>query len=332
MNLHSFHSLVWREEAGRAVAALIEHCEAQPYAGRIWAWHLCDGLFCEWFHWDEYTFDGLADYSPAAQADFRRWLRCTYHDDPQALARAWGREVDFETAAIPSPAERAFPSHDEFYDPTRDRPVIDYVRCLNEATADSIVAICQAAKRAMPTPKVTCVFYGYQFSNMPRAQLNGHYALRRVLDSPAVDMLACPHSYSYRGEGRLPHPAGGGRCHPPRGQDPFRRDRLQDGVDAAFGDLEDAHQPAADGGGDDRDAEEGCRLPTGLGYGAVVDGPDRPGVVRRPGGGGAAAPAQGHRRTPANDEAPLVRRRGPRGEPDRPCVTRPRARGCTMPA
>ena len=201
MNLHSFHSLVWREEAGRAVAALIEHCEAQPYAGRIWAWHLCDGLFCEWFHWDEYTFDGLADYSPAAQADFRRWLRCTYRDDPQALACAWKRAVDFETAAIPSPAERAFPSHDEFFDPTHDRPVIDYVRCCNEATADSIVAICEAAKRAMPTPKVTCVFYGYQFSNMPRAQLNGHYALRRVLDSPAVDMLASPHSYSYRGEG-----------------------------------------------------------------------------------------------------------------------------------
>lgn len=201
LNLHSFHSRVWREDAGRAVMTLIAHCEAQSYAPRLWAWHLCDGLFCEWFHWDEYTFAGLADYSPAAQADFRRWLRFAYRDDPDLLARAWGRQVAFEKAVIPAPQERMRPAHGEFYDPVADRPIVDYVQCFNDATADSIVAVCEAAKRAMPVPKVTCVFYGYQFSNMPRPQLNGHYALRRVLASPAVDMLASPHSYSHRGEG-----------------------------------------------------------------------------------------------------------------------------------
>jgi hypothetical protein len=201
LNLHSFHSLVWRQEAGAAVAALVAHCEAQPYAPQLWAWHFCDGLFQEWFHWDEYTFGGLADYSPAAQADFRAWLRRTYQDDPARLSRAWGRPATFAEATIPSPTEREHPAHDEFYDPVRDRPTVDYIQCFSEATAQSLIALCAAAKRALPTPKVTCVFYGYQFSNMPRPQLNGHYALRQVLDSPAVDMLASPHSYSYRGEG-----------------------------------------------------------------------------------------------------------------------------------
>ena len=36
-NLHSFYSLAWREEAGRAVSALVAHCEAQSYAEQIWA-------------------------------------------------------------------------------------------------------------------------------------------------------------------------------------------------------------------------------------------------------------------------------------------------------
>jgi len=72
---------------------------------------------------------------------------------------------------------------------------------MSDATVDCITTVCQAVKQVLPRPKVTCVFYGYQFSNMPRAQLNAHYALRRLLSSPAVDMIASPHSYSYRGEG-----------------------------------------------------------------------------------------------------------------------------------
>jgi len=202
LNLHSFHSEVWRQEAAQAVYDLIAHCEAQPYAERIWAWHLCDGLFCEWFHWNEYNLAGMADYSSAAVADFRRWLRITYKNDLAALRRAWGQpDVRFETAEIPSPQERAKAFHYDLYNPVINRPTIDYHQCMSDATVDCILAVCQAAKRAMPQPKVTCVFYGYQFSNMPRPQLNGHYALERLLASDAVDMIASPHCYGNRGEG-----------------------------------------------------------------------------------------------------------------------------------
>lgn len=202
LNLHSFHSEVWRREAAQAVYDLIAHCEAQPYAERLWAWHLCDGLFCEWFHWNEYNFAGMADYSPAAVADFRRWLRATYKNDLAALRRAWGKpDVTFENAEIPLPQERAKAFHYDLYHPVINRPTIDYHQCMSDATVDCILAVCQAAKRALPQPKVTCVFYGYQFSNMPRPQLNGHYALQRLLASDAVDMIASPHCYGNRGEG-----------------------------------------------------------------------------------------------------------------------------------
>ena len=201
LNLHSFHSKVWRQEAAAAVGALVAHCEAQPYADQIWAWHLADGLFQEWFHWSEYAFGALADYSAAAQTDFRCWLRRIYGDDPGRLSAAWGRELSFEEAALPEPRVRDCPAHGEFYDPVTDRPTIDYHQCMSDATVDSILAVCAGAKRALAQPKAICAFYGYQFSDMPRPQLNAHYALARLLASPHVDMIASPHAYSNRGEG-----------------------------------------------------------------------------------------------------------------------------------
>jgi hypothetical protein len=200
-NLHSFHSVTWREEAGAAIAALVRHVEAQPYADRILGWMLVDGWPQEWFHWSEYSLSGLADYAPAAEDDFRRWLRTTYGDDVARLQAAWGREVSFGNVQIPEPAERERVTHGEFYDPVLDRATVDYVQCLNDAVADSIISVCKAAKLAMSDPKVICTFYGYGFCHLPRPQLNGHNATAKVLASDAVDLLASPHSYDNRGEG-----------------------------------------------------------------------------------------------------------------------------------
>jgi len=201
INLHSFHSKIWREQAGRAVAELIRHCEGMDYADQIWAWHLCDGLFCEWFHWHEYSFGALSDYSLAAQEDFRSWLRTEYRGEVDALSAAWGRTVEFERVTIPTPSERMRVSLGEFYDPEANRAAIDYSICFSQSVADSLISICKSVKQALPSPKVTCVFYGYQFNMMPRPQLNGHYALNKVLASTNVDMIASPHAYGYRGEG-----------------------------------------------------------------------------------------------------------------------------------
>jgi len=201
LNLHSFHSIKWRKDAGQAIAALIRHTETQPYADRIWGWHLCDGWPQEWFHWSEYLLNGLADYSPASKVDFQRWLRATYDEAVNQLQNAWGRDVNFEKAKIPEPSERVRTTHGEFYDPIRDRPTIDYTQCMSDAMVDSIIAVCSAAKEAMSVPKVVCVFYGYPFCHLPRPQLIGHNALAKLLASHAVDLIASPHSYDNRGEG-----------------------------------------------------------------------------------------------------------------------------------
>jgi hypothetical protein len=200
-NVHSFHSEVWREDAAQALRALISHCESAPYADHLWGYHICDGLFQEWFHWNEYAFDGLADYSSAAQRDFRAWLLHKYHADADRLSRSWEREVHFDAVEIPLPRERLRPTHMEFYDPARDRPAIDYMQCFSEAIVDSIAYLCRAVKDALPQPKVVGVFYGYPFTNMPRPQLNGHYALGKLLQCPDLDFVASPHIYDNRGHG-----------------------------------------------------------------------------------------------------------------------------------
>jgi hypothetical protein len=143
----------------------------------------------------------LADYAPVAEVDFRQWVRATYGEDVAQLKAAWGRDVTFDDVRIPAPAERERITLGEIYDPVRDRPTIDYVQCLNDAVADSIISVCKAAKEAMTKPKVICTFYGYGFCHLPRPQLNGHNATAKVLASDAVDLLASPHSYDNRGEG-----------------------------------------------------------------------------------------------------------------------------------
>lgn len=201
LNLHSFHSEIWRQDAGRAIASLVNYVEQQPYADQIWAWMLVDGWPMEWFQWGQWLLGGLEDYSPAAQVDFRRWLRQKYQNAESKLRSAWGRDTTFDAACIPEPQQRLVTSHGEFYDPIVDRPTIDYTECMSDSIVDSIIAVCQAAKGAMRDSKVVCTFYGYPFCHLPRPQLLGHNAMARLLQSDAVDLIASPHSYDNRGYG-----------------------------------------------------------------------------------------------------------------------------------
>ena len=218
LNTHSFHSTVWRAEAAAAVRALVAHCEAQPYAERIFAWHLCDGLFQEWFHWNEYNLTGMADYSPAAAADFRRWLRVAYQDDVELLADAWGRPVTFEEVAIPAPGAFMQARHGLFYDPATQRDCVDYLQCMSDSIADSIIAVCGAAKAALPQPKVDLrvLWLPVHEHAAPHPQRPFQPAQGARLGHGGHDRQPALVLESRRG--RLSPLADGARGHPPRGQ------------------------------------------------------------------------------------------------------------------
>lgn len=156
---HSMASELWRATAARALAALIEDCEAH-HGDRIIGYHIGGGHTAEWFPWNVVNGEALDDYSEPMRRAFRESLRRTYGTD-DGLRKAWHRaDVTVDTAEIPSPQRRANPDAVAFYDPATSRDIIDYQRCYGEETARSAVHLCRAAKEAVRGRKIAGVFFG----------------------------------------------------------------------------------------------------------------------------------------------------------------------------
>ena len=93
-------------------------------------------------------------------------------------------------------------------DPVAERPVIDFTEFQQQAMADCVCHLAHAVREATHGRKLVVFFFGYVFefgaiANGPGT--SGHYALRRVLDCPDIDVLCSPISYFDRG------PASGAR-------------------------------------------------------------------------------------------------------------------------
>jgi hypothetical protein len=203
---HSMASRLWRELAGKALAALVADCEA--YLGdRILGYHIGGGHTAEWFTWNVDNADALDDYSEPMRHAFREHLARKYGSD-EALQRAWRRsDVTIETAKIPSPQRRASPDAGSFYDPSTSRDIIDYQRCYSEETAASAVHLCRIAKESIVGRKIVGVFAGYlmTFNRVLCPQRDGHLGLASILESPHVDFICSPYLYENRGWGGFHH-------------------------------------------------------------------------------------------------------------------------------
>ena len=139
-----FSSEKWRGATEALLEKFLDYAEHAPYADRLCAYMLADGLTEEWFGFDDRGSDG-----PAARAAF---------------------------GAGASPDDPA------------------YRRFLSESAAGAIVRFARFAKERTARRKAIGCFYGYTFET-PRWEAN-HQALRAVLDSPDVDFLCSPDSYT----------------------------------------------------------------------------------------------------------------------------------------
>lgn len=193
----SFSSAVWRDEAGQALAALIRHIAASPYANNLIAYHLGAGQTEEWmYHGNR---DRLPDYSEPHQRAFRSWLRRTYGSDA-ALRAAWhDPAVSLPTATVPDAAARTGDSARLFRDPDSEQQVIDYYRFHSYAAADAVVHFCRTVKKEVGDSALAGAFYGYIFETTHVDV--GQHALHHILTSPYVEFLASPSSYIRRQPG-----------------------------------------------------------------------------------------------------------------------------------
>ncbi len=196
----------WRE-AEHAIAILVAHLQEYEWSNRIFGYHLERG---EWFQ----PADQGYDRSMANREAFRDWLKEKYKGSLVALRAAWyDGNVQFHTAEIPPVVAKPNPQR-AFFETRRERSSIDFNEFTSESTADRLVALAGAVKRAADDRALVSVCYGYTFEF--GHGYSGHLALSRLLDSPDVDLICGPPSYRDRkpgGAASLPAPVGSIHLH-----------------------------------------------------------------------------------------------------------------------
>lgn len=193
----------YRRDAAERLAALVRHLEEQ-FADQVAGYHPCGQHTGEWFYYGSWgrTLNG---YSPGSVKAWRRWLAQRYQTDG-ALRQAWGDgDVTLQTAAVPSAEARHAAPSGVLRDPAAERAVIDFDEFQQQMMAECVCDLARGARTASGGRKLVVFFYGYvfEFGALPTSPAaSGHYGLRRVLDSPDIDVLCSPISYFDRGLGQ----------------------------------------------------------------------------------------------------------------------------------
>ena len=192
----------YRQDAAARITALVTHLE-EKFGDHMAGYHPCGQNTGEWFYMDSWG-NLLNGYAPSDERYFRAWLKDRYQTDA-GLQTAWGdRQVTLATATVPAAAARHAAPAGIFRDPAAERPILDFVEYQQQSMSDCVCAFAKAVRQATQGRKLVTFFYGYVFefgAIGTGAGSSGHYALRRVLDCPDIDLLCSPISYFDRGLG-----------------------------------------------------------------------------------------------------------------------------------
>ncbi|MDO4583840.1 MAG: beta-galactosidase [Planctomycetia bacterium] len=206
----SVASWKYREAAVETLAATIRHLE-EKFGHSIAGYHPGGQNTSEWFTYGSWM-KGRAWYGKADERAWRAWLKTTYPND-SALQNAWGNsEVTLDTATVPSLELWEEAARIPLLNPETEkkfRPIVDCHVFIQKQMADTILALGKTIRKETAGKKLSVFFYGYSFelATIPHGPgYSAHYALRQVLDSPDVDILCSPMSYSDR------RPGGSGAC------------------------------------------------------------------------------------------------------------------------
>ncbi len=174
----------YRRDAAERLAALVTHLE-EKFGDHVAGYHPCGQNTGEWFYEDTWRRP-LSGYAPADAAAWKEWLK--QHGRPDA--------------PVPTAAARHAAPAGIFRDPATERTLIDWAEFQQEEMADCVIELARAVRQASHGHKLVVFFYGYVFefaavSTGP--SVAGHYALRRALNCPDIDVLCSPISYFDRG-------------------------------------------------------------------------------------------------------------------------------------
>lgn len=192
----SIASEKWRQDMASGLRHLIEHIQQSGYADNLFGYMITGLMTEEWYHWSS-GVEQLGDYSQPYTHAFRRWLREKY-GTVENLRKAWNNSsVDFDSAVIPSKAERFGNPAKIFRDPKTEMRVIDFYLFHNEIIPDTIDYFAKAVKDATGRTKVVGAFYGFMFEFNGDPDF-GHNAMGKLIESPNIDFMMVTASYNNR--------------------------------------------------------------------------------------------------------------------------------------
>ena len=193
----------YRKDAAAVLAAFVRHLD-ETFGKNVAGYHPCGHNTGEWFYrrtWER-KFSG---YASATREAWRQWLRAHYASESE-LRKAWNdTTATFGTAEPPTPEARHAHPGGVLRLPETERQIVDFNRFQQEAMADCVTTFARAVRQASEGKKLSVFFYGYVFeftAAYTGPSIAGHYGLRRVLDSPDIDILCSPISYNDRGLGQ----------------------------------------------------------------------------------------------------------------------------------
>lgn len=189
-------SIQYRKDAANALRGVIRFCE-KNFKENMAGYHPSGGNTHEWFYYRSQRRP-LSGYDMATQKAWRTFLRKNYNSNRE-LKEGWQiANVTLDTAEIPSLAIRRKNRREALLSPLYDRPLIDFHRFLQQEMVDMVLSLAHVIREETGKTRLCVIFYGYLFelsaiANSPAC--SGHYALRRILDSPDIDIVAGPISY-----------------------------------------------------------------------------------------------------------------------------------------
>ena len=194
----SFASRIFWQDAVDAIGALLQFLSSSETVGgdRVIGIHLDKG---EWFN------DASAGYDLSApnKSYFQSWLHERYQN-VFALRAAWfSGTSQFETSEIPKwPGIPTTRKKEEvvLYSQPRERKFVDYNAYTSDVMGLAIAGVARAVKWLSKGKLLVGTSYGYSFEFAARND-SGHQSLYRVLQSPDIDVIAGPNSYSTRAAG-----------------------------------------------------------------------------------------------------------------------------------
>ncbi|MBQ9338147.1 MAG: beta-galactosidase [Lentisphaeria bacterium] len=196
--LTSMASVQWRKESTAALREFLRHMKKSPYSAHILGYriqaHLDGGEFQYLGTWQR----KFADYSPAMQAYFRKFLKERYGSDA-ALQKAWNKpSVTLETAAIPTGKERSAAGLMVFQNLEKNRNVADFIDCLSDAMVTGAMEHLQVIREEAPD-KLAGLYGGYVFYYSGFQLLNsGHVGFGKLYRSRLADFICSPNDYIQR--------------------------------------------------------------------------------------------------------------------------------------